>query len=43
LEDKNRSNVDTKQMSQLEQDKRRAEEEKSAAISALEMRSKEYM
>ena len=45
LEEKNRNPqvVDTRQLSQLEQEKRRAEEEKSAAINALEMRSKEYM
>ena len=30
-------------MSQLEAEKRRAEEDKAAAINALEVRSKEYM
>jgi kinesin family protein 3/17 len=43
LEEKNRNVIDNRQLSQLEQEKRRAEEEKSAAINALEMRSKEYM
>jgi hypothetical protein len=43
LDDKNRGNVDNKHLTQLELEKRKAEEEKSAAITALEMRSKEYM
>jgi hypothetical protein len=43
LDEKNKGMVDNKHLSQLEQEKRRAEEEKSAAINALEMRSKEYM
>jgi kinesin family protein 3/17 len=43
LDEKNKLQVDNRHLSQLEQEKKRAEEEKSAAISALEMRSKEYM
>lgn len=43
LEEKNRNVVDNRHLTQLELEKRRAEEEKSAAINALEMRSKEYM
>lgn len=44
LDDRNKGgNVDNKHLTQLELEKRKAEEEKSAAITALEMRSKEYM
>ncbi len=43
LDDRNKAPVDNKQFTQLELEKRKAEEEKSAAITALEMRSKEYM
>ena len=43
LDDRNKGPVDNKQFTQLELEKRKAEEEKSAAITALEMRSKEYM
>lgn len=42
LDEKNRILVSNPHLSQLEQEKRRAEEEKSAAISALEMQSRQY-
>lgn len=43
LERKNTSYADPHQMTQLEEEKRRAEEDKEAAINALEVRSREYM
>ena len=43
LERRNRGPSDPHQMTKLEEEKRRAEEDKEAAINALELKSREYM
>lgn len=43
LERKNMSVNNTEQIMKLEKEKRRAEEDKNAAITALEMRSREFL
>ena len=43
LQEKNRTVVDKEKMLSLEEEKRRAEEDKVAAITALEARSREYL
>lgn len=43
LDQRSRSIANTQELMQLEEDRRRAEEDKNAAITALETRSREYM
>jgi kinesin family protein 3/17 len=43
LEQRNTSVTNTEQILRLEREKRRAEEDKNAAITALELRSREFM
>lgn len=43
LDKRNQNVMNTEQVMKLEKEKRRAEEDKNAAITALEMRSREYL
>lgn len=43
LEEKNRHLIDKKRLLQLEEERRRAEQDKAAAVTALEARSREFM
>lgn len=42
LEERNKHLIDKSRLMQLEEDKRRAEQDKHAAIAALEIRSREF-